>query len=86
MKYFSESSGNKYIIWFEEKGKGSIKNAYGQIQYYYSKDVFNSAKGFAEKYKENVLIQRGRKIWRVIPREKIEALKEGTDYKIKESN
>ena len=88
-KRFKESSDKKYIIWFEDEGKGSIKNAYGGSFYYESKYVFEDggARGWAKTNNKNVIIQRGQKIWRAIPEGKIEELKENTPYNIiKESN
>ena len=57
--------------------------------YYESKYAFDDggAKGWTKNNNKNVLIQRGRKIWRAIPEGKVEELKEDIHYSIiKESN
>ena len=87
IKEFKESSDNKFIIWFEDEGKGSIKNKYGETFYYESKYVFEDggAKGWARDNNKNVLVQRGRMIWRVTPEGDIIELKENEDFNIIES-
>ena len=55
--------------------------------YYESKYVFEDggAKGWARENNKNVLIQRGRKIWRVTPEGDIKELEDNKDFKIIES-
>ncbi len=65
---FRKSSEFKYIIWFEENGKGSIKNAYGETMWYNSKrGALEGAQFYAKKDNKNVLIQRGLNITRIYP-------------------
>jgi len=78
MEIFKKTSEFKYIMWFEDEGKRSIKNAYGGIFSCYSKKgAFDNARSFANDNNKNVLVQRGYKIWRFKPNEeKIEIVQE----------
>lgn len=67
MKY-RKSSEFKYIIWYEEEGKGSIKNAYGVMMWYKSKrGALDGAQFYASKDNKNVLIQKGLNVTRIYP-------------------
>lgn len=69
----------KYIIWFEDDGKGSIKNNYGVIMWYKSKKgALDGARFFAERDNKNVLIQRGLNVSRMRPNGDLE-LVQGDD-------
>ena len=58
---------SKWIIWFEGEGKSSIKNAYNEIFYYNSKYCKKGSLDWAKSNNKNVLVQRARKVWRVLP-------------------
>lgn len=81
-KRFEKISDFEYIIWFEDEGKGSIANPHGEMMVYYSKRAFEVAKNFARNFNKNVLIQKGRSIWKATSEMNIIQLEEGTDYEI----
>lgn len=73
IRSFKKSSEFKYIIWYEEEGKGSIKNDNGEIMQYNSKYAFKAAKLFAYDNNKEVLVQKGYNVWRITPKgEKIQ--------------
>lgn len=73
---------DKWIIWFEEEGKSSIKNDYNEIFYYNSKYWREGSKDWATSKRKKVLVQRAKKVWRVTPDGTIMDLNENEDYRL----
>ncbi|MBD3216156.1 MAG: hypothetical protein GF311_26315 [Candidatus Lokiarchaeota archaeon] len=67
MRRYKKKSEFKYIIWYENEGKGSIKNTNGETMWYNSKYAFEGARLFAKDKNKKVLVQKGYNVWRVTP-------------------
>lgn len=81
MKRYKKSYDYKYIVWFENEGKGSIKN----YKYDSKSGAFGRAIKEAYENNKNVLIQKFNNICIVYPDGDHEPLIEGKDYKIMNS-
>ena len=55
-----------YTVWYEDEEKGLIKSKDGDWWFSY-KDAIETAKEVAKNESENVLIQKGDKVWKINP-------------------
>lgn len=56
-----------YVIWYEDEKKGLVKNETGEW-WFSSNEAFKIANEIAKKSGENVLVQKGYKVWKVGPK------------------